>query len=116
MTWTKVSDDFTDECWTLSDEAFRLHIEGLTWSNRKRDELVWGSRRTANYPPIDRLYCDARCSVARAFRIRRYLRNIQTEPSAGTSASNINSGWSLNAAPRMNKTTAPANANCDRRC
>lgn len=35
MTWTKLSDDFADDCWTLSDEAFRLHTEGLVWSNRK---------------------------------------------------------------------------------
>jgi len=35
VTWTKISDDFADDCWTLSDAAFRLHVEGLTWSNRK---------------------------------------------------------------------------------
>ena len=35
MTWTKLSDDFSDDCWRLSDEAFRLHTEGLIWSNRK---------------------------------------------------------------------------------
>ncbi len=29
MTWTKLSDDFSDDCWTLSDQAFRLHTEGL---------------------------------------------------------------------------------------
>lgn len=35
MTWTKLSDDFSDDCWTLSDVAFRLHTEALVWSNRK---------------------------------------------------------------------------------
>ncbi len=35
MTWTKISDDFPDDCETLSDRAFRLHVEGLVWSNRK---------------------------------------------------------------------------------
>jgi hypothetical protein len=35
MTWTKLSDDYSDDCWTLSDAAFRLHTEGLIWSNRK---------------------------------------------------------------------------------
>lgn len=35
MTWTKLSDDFADDCWTLSDKALRLHVEGLIWSNRK---------------------------------------------------------------------------------
>ena len=35
MTWTKLSDDFSDDCWELSDAAVRLHMEGLVWSNRK---------------------------------------------------------------------------------
>lgn len=35
MTWSKLSDDFSDDCWTLSDAAFRLHVEGIVWSNRK---------------------------------------------------------------------------------
>jgi hypothetical protein len=35
VSWTKISDDFSDDCWTLSDAAFRLHVEGLVWSNRK---------------------------------------------------------------------------------
>lgn len=35
MTWTKLSDDFTDDCWTLTDAAYRLHTEALVWSNRK---------------------------------------------------------------------------------
>ena len=39
MTWTKLSDDFSDDCWRLSDEAFRLHVEGLLWSNRKLLDL-----------------------------------------------------------------------------
>ena len=39
MTWTKISDDFTDDTWTLSDAAFRLHVDGLVWSNRKLLDL-----------------------------------------------------------------------------
>jgi hypothetical protein len=35
MTWTKIGDEFADHCWRLSDAAFRLHVEGLVWSNRK---------------------------------------------------------------------------------
>jgi hypothetical protein len=35
MSWTKLGDEFADECWTLSANAFRLHTEGLVWSNRK---------------------------------------------------------------------------------
>lgn len=53
MTWTKLSDDFPDDCWSLSDAAFRLHVEGLSWTNRKlldcsipRDDL----RRFAKHP------------------------------------------------------------------
>jgi hypothetical protein len=40
MTWTKLSDDFTDDCWTLSDSAYRLHTDGLVWSNRKLLDLM----------------------------------------------------------------------------
>lgn len=40
MTWTKLSDDFSDDCWLLSDAAWRLHVEGLLWSNRKLLDLV----------------------------------------------------------------------------
>jgi hypothetical protein len=39
VTWTKLSDDFADDCWTLSDAAFRLHVDGLVWSNRKLLDL-----------------------------------------------------------------------------
>lgn len=40
MTWTKLSDDFLDDCWELSDAAWRLHVEGLVWSNRKLTDLT----------------------------------------------------------------------------
>ncbi|GAA3172739.1 hypothetical protein GCM10010531_27830 [Blastococcus jejuensis] len=39
MTWTKLSDDYSDDCWTLSDAAFRLHTEALVWNNRKLLDL-----------------------------------------------------------------------------
>lgn len=35
MTWTKLSDDFGDECADLSDAAFRTHTEGLLWTMRR---------------------------------------------------------------------------------
>ena len=35
MSWAKLSDDYSDDCWTLSDEAFRLHTEALVWNGRK---------------------------------------------------------------------------------
>jgi hypothetical protein len=54
MTWTKLSDDFTDDCWELSDAAIRLHVEGLVWSNRKlldlclrKDDMVRWAKRPA---------------------------------------------------------------------
>jgi hypothetical protein len=55
VTWTKTGDEFADECWTLSDAAYRLHHEGLTWSNRKgtdgrlnKDDMVrWAKRPEA---------------------------------------------------------------------
>ena len=53
MTWTKLSDDFSDDCWTLSDSAFRLHVEGLCWSNRKLLDLEVPAedvRRFAKHP------------------------------------------------------------------
>ncbi|MDQ0101139.1 hypothetical protein J2T10_000758 [Paenarthrobacter nicotinovorans] len=53
MTWTKLSDDFADDVWTLSDEAFRLHVEGLGWSNRKLSDMSIRKddlRRFAKHP------------------------------------------------------------------
>jgi hypothetical protein len=35
MTWTKLSDDFTDDCHSLSDAAFRTHVEALIWTMRR---------------------------------------------------------------------------------
>jgi hypothetical protein len=35
MSWPKFSDNFPDDCWTLSDAAFRLHTEALCWNGRK---------------------------------------------------------------------------------
>ena len=39
MTWTKLSDDFGDDCARagLSDAAFRLHVEGLLWAMRREN-------------------------------------------------------------------------------
>lgn len=53
MTWTKFSDDFADDCETLSDAAFRLHVEGLLWNNRKLLDLripKANLRRFASHP------------------------------------------------------------------
>jgi hypothetical protein len=55
MTWTRTSDDFPDDCWTLSDAAYRLHHEGLSWSNRKLLDCVI---------PLDDVRRFARCPDA----------------------------------------------------
>ena len=35
MTWLKTSDDFPDQCATLSDAAYRTHHEALSWAMRR---------------------------------------------------------------------------------
>jgi hypothetical protein len=64
MTWTKLSDDFSDDCWQLSDAAVRLHVEGLNWTMRKltggmlvKDEMVrWAKHPGAATELTDRGY------------------------------------------------------------
>jgi hypothetical protein len=68
MTWTKLGDEFADECWTLSVNAFRLHAEGLLWSNRmlldgqlaKDDMRRWGRHPEAAEELVDRGYWEDR--------------------------------------------------------
>jgi hypothetical protein len=59
MTWTKLSDDWSDDTWTLSDAAYRLHTDGLVWSNRKlldcripKDDLPRASKRAESVPEL----------------------------------------------------------------
>jgi hypothetical protein len=64
MTWTKLGDEFSDECWTLTDAAFRLHVESLCWSNRmltdgqlSKDEMKrWAHRPEAAEELVNRGY------------------------------------------------------------
>jgi len=46
MTWLKLGDEFPDDCAAagLSDSAFRLHVEGLSWV-MKRETGGWVSSR-----------------------------------------------------------------------
>jgi hypothetical protein len=44
MTWTKLSDDFGDQCADLSDAAFRTHVEGLLWAMRRENGGVLTAR------------------------------------------------------------------------
>jgi hypothetical protein len=49
MTWTKLSDDFSDDCDELSSDAFRLHVEGLIRSNRKLLDLRLDKSKIARW-------------------------------------------------------------------
>jgi hypothetical protein len=49
MTWTKLSDDFSDDCDELTSDAFRLHVEGLIRSNRKLLDLRLGKSKIAKW-------------------------------------------------------------------
>jgi hypothetical protein len=35
VTWTKLSDHFSDDCWALSDAAYRLHVETIIRLRRR---------------------------------------------------------------------------------
>lgn len=59
MTWSKLSDDYSDDCWRLSDAAFRLHTEAIIWSNRKlldcripKDDLPRFAKRPEVVPEL----------------------------------------------------------------
>jgi hypothetical protein len=49
MTWTKLSDDFAEECADLSDAAFRTHVEGLLWTMRRETD---GTLRPRDVPRL----------------------------------------------------------------
>lgn len=40
MTWTKLGAEFPDEISSVSDAAFRTHVEALCWSNRRLLDLA----------------------------------------------------------------------------
>lgn len=44
MTWTKLSDDFPEDCESLSDSAFRVHVEALCWTMRRETGGVMSER------------------------------------------------------------------------
>lgn len=53
MTWTKLGDEFSDEARDLSDAAFRLHVEGLLWSNRRLLDLRIPKRDVRRFAETD---------------------------------------------------------------
>ena len=49
MTWTKLSDDFSDDCDQLSSDAFRLHVEA-----ERKIRSVLGVSKVAYVAPLGR--------------------------------------------------------------
>jgi hypothetical protein len=105
MTWTKLGDEFGDECWTLSDKAFRLHVEGLCWSNRMltdgqlaKDEM----RRWARHPEaaeelVDVGWwkdCGGHYLIVHHIGYQRTRKQVAKQSSANRG--NANSRWSSN--------------------
>lgn len=87
MTWTKLGDEFGDECRDLSDAAFRTHVEGLLWTMR-RETGGWFDardvRRFAESPhagaAVDELVAAGWWSVdGQGYRINHAMR-WQVEP------------------------------------
>lgn len=87
MTWTKLSDDFGDDCSDLSDAAFRTHVEGLIWSMRRETGGYIASKdvkRFAESPHADasvaELVSEGWWSIERqGYRIHHHMEH-QPEP------------------------------------
>ena len=90
MTWTKLSDDFSDDCWQLSDAAYRLHTEGLIWSNRKLLNLRLDKaemRLWAKHPRRRRRTRGMRVVARRRRRLRDHPpRRLSAAPITGAAA------------------------------
>jgi hypothetical protein len=67
VTWTKLSDDFTDETWTLSDAAAPLLVDLHVWSNRKlldcKVPLVDLPRASRAHEALDELLAGRWCAT-----------------------------------------------------
>lgn len=87
MTWTKLSDDYGDECRDLSDAAFRTHTEALIWAMRRETGGYIEARdvrRFAESPhadaAVDELVAVGWWSIERqGYRIRHHMEH-QPEP------------------------------------
>lgn len=55
MTWTKLSDDFPDQCARvgLTDQAFRTHVEGLCWAMRRENGGLIDQRDIRRFAEVD---------------------------------------------------------------
>lgn len=87
MTWTKLGDEFSDECADLSDAAFRTHTEGLIWTMRRETGGYIDARhlkRFAESPhvnaAVDELVACGWWSIERqGYRINHHMEH-QPEP------------------------------------
>lgn len=87
MTWTKLSDDYGDECRDLSDAAFRTHTEALIWTMRRETGGYIEARdvrRFAESPhaemSVDELIAVGWWSVERQGYLIRHHMEHQPEP------------------------------------
>jgi hypothetical protein len=119
MTWTKLGDEFGDECWTLSDKAFRLHAEGLCWSNRmltdgqlaKEDMRRWAHHPDAAEELVDVGWWEdhgAHYQIIHHLGYQRTKKQVAKQSNAN--AENANRRWTKKKPPQDN----PSNdSQCD---
>lgn len=87
MTWTKLSDDFGDECHTLSDAAFRTHVEALIWVMRRetgghieaRDLKRFAESPHSEMAVTELVACGWWTVEAQGYRVRHHMEH-QPEP------------------------------------
>jgi hypothetical protein len=53
MSWTKLGDSFTDDALSLTDQAWRLHVEALIYSNRRLLDLSIPKREVVRFAGIE---------------------------------------------------------------
>jgi len=87
VTWTKLSDDYSDDCRELSDAAFRTHTEALIWIMRRETGGYIDAneiRRFAESPhasvAVDELVATGWWSIERqGYRVHHHMEH-QPEP------------------------------------
>lgn len=87
VTWTKLSDDFSDDCRELSDSAFRTHVEGLLWSMRRetggylsvRDVVRFSESPHAEMAVVELVACGWWSIDGQGYRINHHMEH-QPEP------------------------------------
>jgi hypothetical protein len=122
MTWTKQGDKFADECWELSDAAYRLHDEGLIWSNRKttdgrlaKDDMVrWAKRPGSAEELVARGWWEDRGDHYQIIHHIGYQRTAaQIAKQSIANAKNANRRWSKKGAPDESSCDSQSDSQCD---